>query len=382
MHIKGGLAALALAACGGSLVDFDGGTIDAGKDSATSDAAIEAAPPVEAGFDAPPACQPDPGNFDIPGNGCDDDGDGVVDNATPCDTTLAQDGPAEDMARALGICQAATSTKWGLVSATYTNGFDATTTPDPMQHGILPKFGSVIVPREGSSLGVLSSGWAREYDGCNTANAPFQGGCVMGGGTAGVAPPGYPKQMGCQPSTQVFDASTLVLKIKVPNNARGFSYDFAFFSGEWPEWVCSTFVDTFAAWLESSAFAGNAGDLNISYGTSGPITTSSNFFQACSPANATVGCSGSVTGTNACSLGDGILAGTGFSDPGSNCTQNDSGGGSTGWLTSTAPVAPGETITVQLMIWDTGDSNYDSSVLLDDWKWSAAAETVGTQPSP
>ena len=35
-------------------------------------------------------CQPDPAAFDIPGNGCDDDGDGVVDNVdTSCDDNLS-----------------------------------------------------------------------------------------------------------------------------------------------------------------------------------------------------------------------------------------------------------------------------------------------------
>jgi hypothetical protein len=381
MNVKGGLMALSLLACGGSLADSDGGPPDAAPESATVDAAPEAALLFEAGNDATSACHPDPANFDIPGNGCDDDGDGVVDNAVPCDSALMPDGPAEDMARALGICQTATATKWGLVSAKYTSGFGATTEPDLNQHGILQKFGSSIVPREGSSLGVLSSGWAREFDECNTPTGPFKGGCVMNPSASGGAPPGYPKQPGCQPAMTVLDVSTLLLQIKVPNNANGFSYDFAFFSGEFPEWVCSTFVDSYVAWLTSSAFAGIGGDLNISYGTDGPITTSSEFFRACSPANAAVGCSGSVTSTNPCSLGNTILQGTGFYDPGTNCGQNDSGGGATGWLTSTAPVAPGETITLQLMIWDTGDANFDSSVLLDDWKWSASKVTVATQPS-
>ncbi|HEY1957457.1 MAG TPA: choice-of-anchor L domain-containing protein [Polyangiaceae bacterium] len=382
MYIKGGLVALSLVACSGSLLDIDSGAPDGSIESGTKDAATEVAPPNEAGNDATSTCHPDPGNFDIPGNGCDDDGDGIVDNVAPCDSALLPDGPAEDMARALGICQAATATKWGLVSATYTNGFASQGAPDAMQHGILPAFGTNVVAREGTSLGILSTGWARPFDGCTTPTDPFKPGCVMQSGTAGVAPPGYPKQPGCQPATNVLDVSSLVLQIKVPNNALGFSYDFAFFSGEFPDFVCSTFIDTFVGWLTSTAFSGTGGDLNISFGSSGPITTSSNFFQACAPSPATVGCTGGVAGTNACALGAGILQGTGFDDPETACGQNDSGGGSTGWLTSAAPVAPGETITLQLMIWDTGDANYDSSVLLDDWKWSDAAVTVATKPAP
>jgi hypothetical protein len=79
-------------------------------------------------------------------------------------------------------------------------------------------------------------------------------------------------------------------------------------------------------------------------------------------------------------LGNGELQGTGFYDPGSDCGQSDSGGGSTSWLTTKAPVAPGETITLQLIIWDTGDQAYDSTVLLDDWQWQPGQTSVSTNP--
>src|SRR5258705_445266 len=71
----------------------------------------------------------------------------------------------------------------------------------------------------------------------------------------------------CDPASDVPDAAGITLKIKVPNNAKGFSFDFDFWSGEWPEWVCTTFNDSFVAWLTSAAFSGKAGDFNISYDT-------------------------------------------------------------------------------------------------------------------
>src|SRR5437773_1815460 len=39
-------------------------------------------------------CNPGPGNFEVPGNNCDDDGDGQVDNVSKasCDTGLQPDG--------------------------------------------------------------------------------------------------------------------------------------------------------------------------------------------------------------------------------------------------------------------------------------------------
>ncbi len=334
-------------------------------------------------------CNPNPANFDVPGNNCDDDANGVVDDPPGmCDGALALAGPAGDMAKALGLCTGkspaiADATHWGIVSATYTKGYATTAAPGAAeQHGIMSKYGSKITPRQGSSFGILSSGYAREYDMCNSPTDPFKGGCPMDPTDSGsAAPPGYPKAVGsCTPATDVHDASALILKIKVPANAKGFAFDFDFFSGEWPEWVCTTFNDSFVAWLTSTAFGGKAGDFNVSYDTNNnPINVNNAFFQACSPANATVGCLGNSS-VDKCSLGNAELQGTGFYDPGSNCGQSDSGGGSTSWLTTKAPVSPGETITLQFIIWDTGDQAYDSNVLLDNWNWQATDTSVSTNP--
>jgi hypothetical protein len=228
---------------------------------------------------------------------------------------------------------------------------------------------------------VLSSGYARAYDACVTQADPFKGGCAMDPEDSGSsAPPGYPKGGGCLAASDVHDASALLLEIKVPANAQGLSFDFDFFSGEWPEWVCTPFNDSFVAWLQSSAFSGSGNDLDISHDDHGdPINVNSAFFQACSPTSARVGCLGNPTAAF-CSLGSGELAGTGFWDPGSHCGQSDSGGGATGWLTTKAPVTPGETLAIQFIIWDTGDQAYDSSVLLDGWQWEPATPTVSTTP--
>jgi hypothetical protein len=44
-------------------------------------------------------------------------------------------------------------------------------------------------------------------------------------------------------------------------------------------------------------------------------------------------------------------------------------------------VQPWETMTIDLLIWDTGDQYYDSSVILDDWQWKPSSVTVNTQPN-
>src|SRR4051812_36715505 len=49
-------------------------------------------------------CAPDPSRYEAPGNGCDDDGDGTVDNvASACDTGLTLGGDADQFARAIGL---------------------------------------------------------------------------------------------------------------------------------------------------------------------------------------------------------------------------------------------------------------------------------------
>ena len=350
---------------------------------------------------------PSPGNYPFPGDGCNDDGNGPVTTAAVCDQTLSATGTAHDFANAMGLCHDAPATGpgWGIVSATYTQGF-AGGSPNDGQHGILPKFGGVIVPKEGSNLGVLSSGYAREWDDIqgaynNDCSSPYMqtnSSCFKGLQVAmtgaGTAPPGYPKPAaGCMNATSVLDAISVTLKIKVPANAQGFQFDFDFYSGEWPEYVCTPFNDSFVAWLQSTAFTGNppmSGDLNISFDAkNNPVSVNNGFFESCTT-NASTGCCNhppmyacsTATGSPAlCMNGPQELAGTGFEDTGTWCGGQSTGGGATGWLTTKAPAAPGETITLQFIIWDTGDPNWDSSVILDHFTWIKGPTMTGTQPA-
>ena len=124
----------------------------------------------DGGAAASAGCQQDPSFYDVPGDNCDNDGDGKVDNPKTCDAALTGN-TAVDFAHALGICEDATKDGYGLVSATFARGFDDQTEPDDGQHGILAKFGDVVKPREGGMLGVLSSGLAQEFDG--SPGTPF-----------------------------------------------------------------------------------------------------------------------------------------------------------------------------------------------------------------
>lgn len=338
-----------------------------------------------------PGCNPNPANFDIPGNGCDDDDNGKVDDVEQCDTNLPISGDAAMFASAIDICQTiigAEDPRWGIVSVEYKGAYTTGSPVSDVQYGIMSTFGGVIQPEAGAAFGVLSTGWARLFDNSETTttNRPFKGGfAAQPSDPHDDAPPGYPKAAaGCPIDSTVHDYIDLKLVMKVPANAQGFSFDFDFWSGEWPEYVCSSYNDSFVSFLTSSAV--NAGTpSNISFDSVGnPVSVNNGFLDRCTP--------GTPTGCNVpdgphvvatCGSGVSELAGTGFGAPlDVYCTDTSTPGASTGWLTSSSPVTPGETITLELMIWDTGDQNYDSSVLLDHFQWLATSTAGGTERPP
>ncbi|HEX8793482.1 MAG TPA: choice-of-anchor L domain-containing protein [Polyangiaceae bacterium] len=346
------------------------------------------------GGDASDGCPPcDPGNVNLPGGHCDLDCSGSPKPPGPCDASLAAAGPAADFAKALGICQMATNDKWGLVSATYTQGYGSNAMPAAGQHALLPAFGAQIKPREGKALAVLSSGYAFSCDdpsptatcAASGTGDPYFKGAQAGMTGVGAAPPGYPKATGaCAVASTVYDVMGVTLQIKTPKNVAGFSFASDFFSSEWPEYVCSTFNDAFVVWLESQAWGGanGSGDLNLVFDSANnDISVNSPFLDECTPGTPT-GCTGTATGTATCMGGPNALQGTGYYNLGTYCTTQSTGGGATGWLTTTAPVKGGETITLQFIVWDTGDANWDSSVLVDDFQWSGTPEPVHTVHAP
>ncbi len=105
--------------------------------------------------------------------------------------------------------------------------------------------------------------------------------------------------------------------------------------------------------------AGIPAGKNISFDALGNAVSVNNaFFSVCAPG-----------GCYTCPSGTAEFAGTGL--------QGGVGGGSD-WLTTTAPVVPGETLTMEFVIFDVGDALWDSSVLLDDFQWSVTPAGVGT----
>ncbi len=360
----------------------DGGTSEGGApstfDPATSGADAAASVP----------CSPSTANAEIPANGCDDDANGQTDESTSCDDGLAADGDALTFAKALGICKRSEGGAWGLVSAEYATG--SASLPLSTQHNITTKFGNVLKPREGKSLGVLGTKVTEESGG----SLGFLSGGLSGpsGSIPNLCAVGA---AGCTPSvTQGNDVMTLKLVIKVPANAKGVGLDFNFMSSEWPMYVGSI-NDGFLIHVTSEKGSGN-----IAFDAKGgAVNVNNGFFDRCTP-GVKVGCLGVLQAAKSvCSAGEAELAGTGFARFTSPYVSADnvstasgkpcfgqpelpaSGGGATGWLSSQSPVAAGETITLQVAIWNAVDHLYQSVALVDHLRWiPSETTTVTTRP--
>lgn len=172
-----------------------------------------------------------------------------------------------------------------------------------------------------------------------------------------------PVRPGCGDAPEnptVLDSARLKLEIRVPTNAKSLSFRFKFYSAEYPVYFCEEYNDFFLVQLTSGA-AGIPADKNISFDNTpskNPISVNNALFEVCDD----------IAG-NDCTEPTAELEGTGFE-----------GHGATTWLTTTAPVVPGEIITLEFMIWDLSDGKFNSSVLIDDFQWGLQDAMVGTNP--
>jgi hypothetical protein len=326
----------------------------------------------------------------------DEDCDGHPgDNAMPCDTGLAlTDVDPNDGAKAIELCAQATATdrKYGVISAAYVRA-DGTPFASPgLQVGIQSAFGSDVHVQGGESMLVMSSGYARTV---GQAGACDGISCEIN--ATATPPPGFPEDdPACPPTPKIADDVALQLQIRVPTNATGYSFNFKFYSFEYPDWVCDTsgYNDQFIALVTpppTGAFvpSGSTGG-NISFDSNGhPVSVNMGFFDVCDPTTpqrfashckATAGATCPALPSPYCPLGVGELAGTGFD------VWHSSVGpaGATRWLQTQAPAQPGSIITIQFTIWDAGNQEFDSTVLVDNVQWVATGGTiaVGTTPVP
>jgi hypothetical protein len=321
-------------------------------------------------------CNPkvNPGAYDWPGDGRDDDCNGTPDDEPEtCDDGIAIDtDDAWDAARALGLCRTTSETgrpaqAWGVIDAKFVKP-DGTPLTEPLSHGVLETFGVNAAP-DGARMLALSSGTARD---------PLQPGyeSILGyqkGYTSGT-PEGYPKESPACPGVltgAAHDGAALELTLRVPTNAERVEVDENFFTLEFPGYVCSKYNDFFV--IDMDPKVPSYADGNIAFdGEGNPISVNNALLQVCEP---------QVAGGKlyACPLGVDQLKATGFDTVDDEFSPAPHA--ATGWLTTRAEVVPGSTIRIRFAIWDSGDGNLDSTVLLDRMRWAKDGDP-GTVPVP
>jgi hypothetical protein len=300
-----------------------------------------------------------PGATDVAGDTVDYDCDGTAgDPKDTCDTGLVGKTDAPSIAQAMDLCDSRF-----LKSA-------ATAGPsDTRARNITASFGT-LPPHKNSNMALISngiavdekgSGYIDPQDGTNLSTDIF-----MSNNSYANPLPALAGASSCPDSGSnktVYDYTEIVLSMHAPSNANSFSFDFQFFSGEYPNYVCMGFNDQFLAIVQSKTTYPTA--TNISFDPNkNPITVNSGFFTICDNV-------GTAKQTNNCKTDPSMLAGTGYevAGGGTNAQKSDYPGGSTGWLTTTAPINPGEDFTLRLVIFDESDHVLDSAALLDNFVW-------------
>jgi hypothetical protein len=326
------------------------------------------------GFPSPADCDDtrsdvNPAAFDVPGNGVDDDCDGAVDNApVPCDD--AQDPipldttDAAALGRAMGICPPDTladaNTRWRVHSISLWGLKEGwTKARNPLQHAAQPSLGSKLLPAQGKTMLMLSSGIARQH------------------GQPG-APPGYPElpqntsellvngrldddpicsAISKESPPLAWNPIALRVSFQVPSNATHLRWKARGVVVEnLQTLVCNGWNGTFAAFRE--AWGGSEVPTNwAKLADSSPFSVDHLPFVYCDP---TTFEEGGREYDFPCPAGTPGLPGPWL-------------GGATEWMELEMPVVPSSYTEVTFILWGEGKGTPAAfSVLLDDFQWGAS----------
>lgn len=345
-----------------------------------------------------------PGAIEYIGNAVDDDCDGLFDEVDPpCDALLTDPTTADAFAyaEAMDLCQRTdemlplADRVWGLIEARLSLT-DGSGSPNPASHAVRGQYGDTLFPIRGQRFAILSTGVSSDPDDSEPVFEPFQ----PGKENARIAPfpqdwyqaNGFqlPNSPDCPPpdGNLANDPVMLTLRIRVPTNARSFSFNQFFLSAEFPEYVCTEFNDFLIALIDSGATT-NPLDKNLAvyiapnfqrFPIGVNLARGTNLFNVCD--DGPTGCEGAIFGDAACLTGPSLLSGTGFDTPDPGCgippDASELLGGATGWLTTAGNVVPGEIMELRIALWDTSDAFFDSVVLLDNWVWNLSPAQPGT----
>ena len=127
-------------------------------------------------------------------------------------------------------------------------------------------------------------------------------------------------------------------KAQVPDLVKSYSFNFAYFSSEWPWWVDTTFNDLFIAWQVSEAYTGN-----VTFIDGQPLTVT-----ALDP----------YLSTDGYSDNEPQLQGTGFE-----------GNAGSNWFGANQNVTPGEVLSMTFFIADMGDEILATLAIVDNFRW-------------
>jgi hypothetical protein len=307
-------------------------------------------------------------------DGIDNDCDGKIDNRVLCDSALAtagHDTVAADYASAIDLCNNQRCST--VVSATFN------TLSDNTARRITAHMGNnaLFHPHAGAAMAFLSSGIADD-DIDTPAYRTGDGHDFQKTGTNPDPLPAAKNPNACgtgadEGTVSANDIVELDLTLKAPVNAGSFTFDFNFFSEEYPSFVCAGFNDTFLAELTSIQYPLTTypHGFQIAFDALGHrVNVNNGFFSDCAsvapPSEAfTHTCTGALT----------LLKGTGYEIPYSG--NDELGSGATDWLKTTAPIQPGETFTLRFYIFDEQDGILDSAINLDNFRWGST-----TVPNP